>query len=417
MNFGEDCLLKTFNYLNEAGIDYIGAGSNFEDSHKPLIKTINGTTLAFLAYNDSDVVPSYYFADKDSAGTNKMDIAQLQSDIEKINQGNFGSIDHIILSMHSGTEYTKVPNQRQKDFAHAAIDAGVDIVLGHHPHNVQHVEQYKGKYIIYSMGNFVLDQMRWEDCTKELLLNITISRKSIFEVEVIPIRMKKFCETNVAEGYEKQEILEIINYETVSRPYIKFEENEYKIFERDVLENNDLEFDTKKTILNNRSLSWTESENLTATLYKNVLYVMNDESIIWSLDEKISDIEVGDFNNDDLEELVISYWEEEQNQLINKISMFKLINHEVTEVWNRQTADTPIIDIEISDLDNDGLNEMILIEGNYDDYQNNQYNGKSVMIWQLKNDKLSTIFNETVCSIDHMWIDRSMIYLICNESE
>lgn len=419
MNFGGDCLVKTFSYLNEAGIDYVGAGSNFEDSHKPLIKTINVITLAFMAYNDSDVVPSYYFANENSPGTNKMDIPQLQRDVEKIHNGEYGNVDLIILSMHSGTEYTAIPNQRQIQFARAAVDAGVDIVLGHHPHNVQHIEQYKGKYIIYSMGNFVLDQMRWVDCTKELLLNITISKKSIFEVEVIPIRMKNFCETNIAEGYEKQEILEIINYETVSQPYIYFDDNEFKISQRDILKNNDIENNTRKTSIKNKNISWamSNSESLNVVFYENVLYIIQNESIIWSSNKKmsVSDFEIGDFDNDNLDELLVSYWEEEESRLMNKISMFKYTNQKVTEVWKKETEDTPIIDIEISDIDKNGDNDIVLIEGNYNDFKNDVYKGNSVHIYEFKDNELSTKSISDICNIENVWINRNMVYLTCSE--
>ncbi len=419
MNFGGDCLVKTFSYLNEAGIDYVGAGKDFEDSHKPLIKTVNGITLAFIAYNDSDVVPSYYFAGQDYPGTNKMDIPQLQIDIENIHDGQYGKVDLIILSMHSGTEYTPIPNHRQIQFARAAVDAGADIVLGHHPHNVQHIEQYKGKYIIYSMGNFVLDQMRWADCTKELLLSITITQKCIFEVEVIPIRMKNFCETNIAEGYEKQEILGIINYETVSRPYIYFDDSEFKTSQRDILKNNGLENETRKMLIQDKNLSWSvsESESLNVVFYENILYVINDESVLWASNENIlvSDFEVGDIDNDNLNELLISYWEEEQNQLMNKISMFKYFNQTITEVWKKETAETPIIDIEIIDIDKDSSNEIVLTEGSYDDFHNNIYKGNSLQICKFQDNELSTSFIPDICSIKNLWINRNMIYLICND--
>lgn len=62
--------------------------------------------------------------------------------------------DMIIASFHWGQELAHTPNARQIQFAHTAIDNGVDLVLGHHPHVLQGIEKYNGKYIVYSLGNF-----------------------------------------------------------------------------------------------------------------------------------------------------------------------------------------------------------------------------------------------------------------------
>lgn len=60
----------------------------------------------------------------------------------------------IIVSFHWGTEREYWPDSVQKELAHTAIDEGADLVVGHHPHVLQGIEKYKGKYIAYSLGNF-----------------------------------------------------------------------------------------------------------------------------------------------------------------------------------------------------------------------------------------------------------------------
>ena len=60
----------------------------------------------------------------------------------------------IIVSFHWGQEKENVPNDVQVELAHTAIDNGADLVLGHHPHVLQGIEEYKGKDIVYSLGNF-----------------------------------------------------------------------------------------------------------------------------------------------------------------------------------------------------------------------------------------------------------------------
>ena len=68
----------------------------------------------------------------------------------------------VCVSVHWGDEYRSQPNRRQTGTAHAAIDAGADLVLGHHPHVLQGLEVYRGKPIVYSLGNFVFDQREGE---------------------------------------------------------------------------------------------------------------------------------------------------------------------------------------------------------------------------------------------------------------
>ena len=78
--------------------------------------------------------------------------------------------------MHAGTEYTRTPMPQQITFAHAAIDDGADIVIGAHPHWVQTIEKYKGKYIFYSLGNFIFDQAWSQETMEGLTLKITVSK-------------------------------------------------------------------------------------------------------------------------------------------------------------------------------------------------------------------------------------------------
>ena len=172
-NFGQEGLKNTFKYLSQAGILYVGAGQDEEEAHTPKIFEKDGIKISFLAYNDSDVVPPSYEAMGNRAGTAFMNIEKMKADVRKTKTKS----DFLIVSMHSGTEYAKNPNQRQINFAHSAIDAGADLVIGHHPHVIQDSEEYKGKYIIYSLGNFVFDQMWSEETREGLIAKIKIKFK------------------------------------------------------------------------------------------------------------------------------------------------------------------------------------------------------------------------------------------------
>ncbi len=80
-----------------------------------------------------------------------------------------------IAYIHWGTEYERIHSQSQETLAHLLIDAGIDAVIGHHPHVVQDIEVYKDRPIFYSLGNFVFDQYFSEDVMRGIGVNLTIS--------------------------------------------------------------------------------------------------------------------------------------------------------------------------------------------------------------------------------------------------
>jgi len=406
MNFGGSCLAKTFEYLQSNEIEYVGAGVNFEDARKPKIISINNINIAILAYNDSDVVPDYYFASDNSVGTNKMDIDNLKEDINFLKEGKYGPVDLIIVSMHSGTEYTEIPNERQTTFARSAIDFGADIILGHHPHHVQHIEQYNSHYIIYSMGNFVLDQMSCADCTKSFAVNLTISKSDIDEVEIIPIRMKNFCETYIVQNKEKEDILSVINFETKEEPYLTYENNTFIIKKRNVLINTEEETTDNKS--SNKKIEWIISNNnYNVIKYDNKLYIINNGQIIWSSSNpsEVVDFEIGNIDNDDISELLIIY---KNNDSTYNINILELINNEIKLKFEKSYSNYKIENIEITDLDKDNIDEIIFL------INNDNSNNNSIEIWQFNNNDLTEEFKISDLNIKDLWINSSNIYMITN---
>lgn len=170
-----DCLER----LKENNIDYFGGGKNEEEAFSSLIKEINGTKIAFLSY--MDLGTSYWRAQEDKAGIawiEEADLEKISQDIKKAKK----EADILIVSMHSGTEYSQEISSFQEKLAKIAIDNGADLVIGHHPHVVQKYEEYKGKYIFYSLGNFIFDQSFSEETMTGMIVKITIQDKEIKEI-------------------------------------------------------------------------------------------------------------------------------------------------------------------------------------------------------------------------------------------
>lgn len=126
LDFGTDGLYETADVLEDAGVGYCGYGEIWR-------KRINGIDVSCLSVTEWDYTVS---------------------DLKDIVKSERDWCDVLVVMIHWGEERVYDPTDEQERYGHALIDAGADLVLGSHPHVVGAVEQYKGKYIVYSLGNF-----------------------------------------------------------------------------------------------------------------------------------------------------------------------------------------------------------------------------------------------------------------------
>ncbi len=175
-DFGPSAFEDSLNNLRTAGIQDAGGGFNYDEAYSPIIFTVKGKKIAYIAFTIIGC-PSWRATKIDDGSSAESGIAWLTvNDLESsISQARDNDADIIVVSMHFGSEYNKLPNEEQEEFAHLAIDRGADFVIGHHPHTIQPVMIYAGKYIAYSLGNFVFDQKN-EDTHKGFLLEATIQQ-------------------------------------------------------------------------------------------------------------------------------------------------------------------------------------------------------------------------------------------------
>jgi len=151
-DFGPQAFTQMLGLLKKAGIGYYGGGRNLKEAHMPLLMERHGIRIAFLGYNEFQ--PRSFEADHDRAGVAWSEDAQVVRDIADARR--VWKADVVIPVMHWGWEES-IANARQRELARLMIDAGADAVIGGHPHRVQDTEQYKGKPIFYSLGNFVFE--------------------------------------------------------------------------------------------------------------------------------------------------------------------------------------------------------------------------------------------------------------------
>jgi poly-gamma-glutamate synthesis protein (capsule biosynthesis protein) len=185
----------TQSVLDNLNISHEGTGDNLDQAWTPAVVLANGIKICFIgasfsSINDGGKITNDYVARIE-------DLDNLKSAIRNSQL----SCNFIVVTMHAGVEYTRLPNQAQIKFAHAAIDDGADMVIGAHPHWVQTIEKYcplqysppleggarggnlknnlacpNPKYIFYSLGNFIFDQNFSQDTMEGLTLKITLSK-------------------------------------------------------------------------------------------------------------------------------------------------------------------------------------------------------------------------------------------------
>ena len=183
-DYGDSGLKETVEALNKAGILHVGAGANLAVAQKPVIITKNGVKIGIIGCTDNEPT---WLAGKNKPGTNYIkvgDTATLIPLIKKVKK----HVDILIVSMHWGPNMRVKPTQGFKDFAHALIDAGVDIFHGHSAHIIQPVELYKGKVILYDTGDFIDDYTVDKNLRNDYacMFVVTVNKKGVKKIQLGP---------------------------------------------------------------------------------------------------------------------------------------------------------------------------------------------------------------------------------------
>jgi poly-gamma-glutamate capsule biosynthesis protein CapA/YwtB (metallophosphatase superfamily) len=183
LDFGMEGLLDTMDLLKEAGLHHIGAGMNEDEAYQPVIVDVNGIKAAYLGF--SRVVPHVSWkADKKNPGlAETYDYRRPVAAIEKAKE----QADIVVVLVHWGLEKKTIPEQYQTELGHRYIDAGADLVIGSHPHVLQGIESYKGKWIAYSLGNFIFTTNENAATKQSAILQTDCSRNGDCVMQVLPI--------------------------------------------------------------------------------------------------------------------------------------------------------------------------------------------------------------------------------------
>lgn len=155
LDFGEDGYAQTKENLASAGINYFGDYENRVENLSTIIEK-NGIKIGFIGYH----------------GLIDRGFENILSEIQKIRL----EVDFLIVVPHWGAEYKTSPAEETRQKAKQFIDAGADLILGSHPHAIQNSEEYNGKMIFYSLGNFIFDQYFSQETMEGLSIEILLEK-------------------------------------------------------------------------------------------------------------------------------------------------------------------------------------------------------------------------------------------------
>jgi hypothetical protein len=179
-NYGDQGILDTLENLDRWGIAHGGAEADLEAAREPSLLDAGGISVAILAY---DTIKPAYAATASSPGSNQMSAARVTADVAA---ARAAGAQLVIVFPHWGTEYTATTTSLQRRLAHAAIDAGADIVIGSHTHWAGAMEVYRGKPVFYSLGDFVFNITRSEQTEEGIVLELTYSGPRLVQVRIQP---------------------------------------------------------------------------------------------------------------------------------------------------------------------------------------------------------------------------------------
>ncbi|MBI5533153.1 MAG: CapA family protein [Deltaproteobacteria bacterium] len=206
-DYGKKGFFETLDNLDRVGIRYVGAGRDRKQAYGATIVEHGGVRLAVLAVTDiwNQGVLRTHKAAEFVAGPDK---ATLVESVRALRADP--TLDAIAVSHHGGCEFLDHPLPRTRELAHAAIDAGADVIIGHHPHVVQGIEWYRDRPILYSLGNLVmrLKDGRPRDGTG-YLARIELAPFATPVLWICPYRiddykMRPFAEVKTGQGQEKR---------------------------------------------------------------------------------------------------------------------------------------------------------------------------------------------------------------------
>lgn len=203
-DFGQKGFDDTKQALDDAGVEYFGYDH-------VLYKEVKGIKIGLVGFNQLGEYEQ------------GLDMEVFKAEVEEMTKKVKAESDLVIANFHWGKEYKYHHEKLQTELAYLAIDSGADMVIGHHPHVLQPIEQYKGRYIAYSLGNFCYGGVKRPNDYDTAIFRQTFVFDSnnelqiVKEPNIIPCSVSSANGFNnykpmVASGEQRDRVFEKMNY-------------------------------------------------------------------------------------------------------------------------------------------------------------------------------------------------------------
>jgi poly-gamma-glutamate synthesis protein (capsule biosynthesis protein) len=183
LDYGRAGLVDTMEHLTAQGLRFVGAGRTAAAARAPVVVERKGLRIAFLSF--SAFLPEGVFVRPEEPGVAWLDPEVVEAQIRLARS----QADVVVVSLHWGVEHSPRPLERQREQAHRFVDAGADLLLGHHPHVLQGLEVYRSALIAYSLGNFVFDSPSRQVSTTAIL-HCDLTAEGVIQAEMTPLAVR-----------------------------------------------------------------------------------------------------------------------------------------------------------------------------------------------------------------------------------
>lgn len=371
LDWGGEVLESSGLKLRSAGIGIVGVGTSREVANQAVMREIRGLRIAFLAFT----VKPPLLSQSDSGW--KVAVWDSISSMEVVRSAHLQN-DFVVVMIHWGEEYSLRVDESQREIAHQLVQAGADLVIGHHPHVVQQVElvgqplvlkniEECTRLIAYSLGNFVFDQYAPET-RPGLALRVFLDLHGLRAVQGIPIWSAP--EPQLIAPEDATQLLKRVMPEP-GRVAFTCDHDNCELVSDDNIKT--------RTLDSGEAIPWSGQIDLTGDGVLEIirrqgesLVIYEDKLVTWRSPEEwaVLDFALGDPNDDGRAEIFVvlnkpdSYGIQQSHPFIlgHRGGNYRLM-------WGGSAVAQPIREVELGDLDGDGLQEIVVIEDQNDGRQ------------------------------------------------
>jgi poly-gamma-glutamate synthesis protein (capsule biosynthesis protein) len=208
-DYGPGALVETLAALKKNGIAAVGAGRNRDDARRFILTTAGSPPIKIAILAFSNMQPTDFYAGRKRPGTNPAWPSQIKADVAAAH----ARARLVVVLFHWGEELSEIPSKSQRYLARVAVEAGADLVVGHHPHVLQGLEQRGNALIAYSLGNFLFPS--GGSAKQTMILRYSAAQKGPARAELIPCEIEGF-RPRIAAGQSRDKVMRHVG--ALSRP-------------------------------------------------------------------------------------------------------------------------------------------------------------------------------------------------------